>query len=87
MADQAGRDPAAIEVCARFNVSLDDTESAAHEMLSLVDGRDTARLIDIAERFCAAGADHIILALNGRDPEARQAMVRTISRDVLPLVS
>ncbi|SCW69908.1 probable F420-dependent oxidoreductase, Rv2161c family [Sphingobium faniae] len=87
MTEQAGRDPAEIEVCARFNVALDDTESAGHEMLSLVDGRDMARMVDIATRFQAAGADHFIYALNGRDPEVLQSMVRAIAQDVLPLVS
>ncbi|MHA3795378.1 TIGR03619 family F420-dependent LLM class oxidoreductase [Sphingomonas sp. YL-JM2C] len=87
MAREKGRDPAAIEVCARFNLSFDDSESAAHERLSLIDGRDLAQVIDIARRFQAAGADHFIFALNSDDLPLLQQMVRKIAEEVLPLVS
>jgi alkanesulfonate monooxygenase SsuD/methylene tetrahydromethanopterin reductase-like flavin-dependent oxidoreductase (luciferase family) len=81
----AGRDPASIDFCMRFNVSLDDEVVTETELRSTVKGGDTKRIIETAQAFAAAGATHFIYALNSHEPAVLEATVDALARDLLPL--
>lgn len=82
MALEAGRDADALDVCMRFNIALDDTvQAAAH---STVHGYDASRVLEVASEFAAAGATHLLYALNASDPDVLAATVDALAKDVLP---
>lgn len=79
-----GRDPAAIECCMRFNITLDGVEVTETELRSTVKGGDTQRIIDVAKAFAEAGATHFIYAINGHDPDLLDDTVDSLASDLLP---
>ncbi|KXU33818.1 hypothetical protein A0J57_04030 [Sphingobium sp. 22B] len=82
LVEKAGRDPASIEFCMRFNVSLDDEEVSEAELRSTVLGSDRARIIEIAEAFADAGATHFIYALNSHEPDVLHATIDNLAQDL-----
>jgi probable F420-dependent oxidoreductase len=79
-----GRDGAAIQMCMRFNIALDDEEVTETELRSTVKGGDTKRIIETAEIFAAAGATHFMYALNGHEPDVLRRTMESLARDLLP---
>lgn len=84
LAEAAGRDPAKIEICMRFNVALDDVEVTELELRSTVKGADMGRAIEVVEQFRDAGATHFIFALNSDDPDVLDATVDRYATELLP---
>lgn len=84
MAAEAGRDPDALDVCMRFHIALDDTESTETALRSTLHGYDASRVMEIASEFSEAGATHLIFALNSRDRDVLTATVDALAKDLLP---
>lgn len=79
-----GRDPASVELCMRFNISLDDEIVTETELRSTVKGGDTARIVEVAQSFAEVGATHFIYALNSHEPGVLNDTVDALAQHLLP---
>ncbi|MET0547037.1 MAG: LLM class F420-dependent oxidoreductase [Caulobacterales bacterium] len=79
-----GRDPAAIEICMRFNIALDGAEVTETELRSTINGLDKKRVVEVAKSFADAGVTHFIYALNGRERQTLLSAVDFLSGELLP---
>jgi alkanesulfonate monooxygenase SsuD/methylene tetrahydromethanopterin reductase-like flavin-dependent oxidoreductase (luciferase family) len=83
-AREYGRDPAAIEMCMRFNIALDDEEVTEVELRSTVERGDAKRMLDVCKSFKAAGTTHFIYALNSHEWPVLEETLRQLAAEVLP---
>jgi probable F420-dependent oxidoreductase len=85
LTEAAGRDPAAIDICMRFNIALDGVEVTETELRSTVQGGDMARIVETAQAFAEAGTTHFIYALNAHEPAVLEETIDALAADLLPL--
>jgi probable F420-dependent oxidoreductase len=80
-----GRDPRAIDLCMRFNITADDAVLTEIEASSTIKHDDAGRMLEVADAYAAAGATHFIFALNSRDWRTLEGLLQLLAKTVLPL--
>ena len=81
LAATSGRDPGSITMSARLEVEVADGPTSVQARVS---GDDPGRVAAAIEAYQAAGAEHVVLALNSGDVPAVIRRMESIARDVLP---
>ena len=85
LASKAGRDPASIVMSTRLDVEVSPRASGGHGGgRTPVPSGDPDRITASIEAYQAAGAEHIVFALNSRDVPAITRLMENIARDVIP---